>query len=194
MARSPCPFHMVPVFSFVLVESSSSTGLQPLFPCNANPRGEREMKSIRAVSAALIALGVGMAGPASAMPQTRRQRATISSSRSRSSAIRTCAGTMCQNTSAGCGIAIANRIAGSSSSIGKTTMKIAARDCHREVRRHYLPEYGRRVYHRHVGERCRIRVYNQYQGAAQAVRTASGSGRSRSAKTSSGTSARWRSR
>jgi hypothetical protein len=32
------------------------------------------------------------------------------------------------------------------------------------VRRHYLPEYGRSVYHKHVGERCRIRVYNPHQG------------------------------
>ena len=37
-------------------------------------------------------------------------------------------------------------------------------DCHADVRRHYLPEYGRRVYHKHIGERCRIRVYNRHQG------------------------------
>jgi len=31
------------------------------------------------------------------------------------------------------------------------------RDCHRDVRRHYVPEFGRQVTHRHVGASCRIR-------------------------------------
>ena len=38
------------------------------------------------------------------------------------------------------------------------------RDCHREVRRHYLPEYGRSLYHRHVGDRCRVRIFERYEG------------------------------
>src|SRR5690606_34738571 len=29
-------------------------------------------------------------------------------------------------------------------------------DCHRDVRRHYLPEYGRRVWHRHRQSNCRV--------------------------------------
>ncbi len=29
-------------------------------------------------------------------------------------------------------------------------------DCHPDVRRHYLPEYGRRVWHRHRQPSCRI--------------------------------------
>jgi hypothetical protein len=29
-------------------------------------------------------------------------------------------------------------------------------DCHPDVRRHYLPEYGRRVWHRHRQSNCRI--------------------------------------
>lgn len=29
-------------------------------------------------------------------------------------------------------------------------------DCHPDVRRHYLPEYGRRVWHRHRQSNCRV--------------------------------------
>ena len=30
------------------------------------------------------------------------------------------------------------------------------RDCHRDSRRHYLDDYGHRIWHHHVGRRCRI--------------------------------------
>jgi hypothetical protein len=35
-------------------------------------------------------------------------------------------------------------------------------DCHRDMRRHYVPELGARVTHRHVGSRCRIQVLCRY--------------------------------
>jgi len=39
------------------------------------------------------------------------------------------------------------------------------RDCHRDVRRHFVPGYGR-VPHRHVGPRCRVDVgrRDRYRG------------------------------
>jgi len=36
------------------------------------------------------------------------------------------------------------------------------RDCHRDVRRHFVPGYGR-VPHRHVGPRCRVDVGRRYR-------------------------------
>jgi hypothetical protein len=36
-------------------------------------------------------------------------------------------------------------------------------DCHREVLRHYLPDYGR-VWHRHRGSNCRVQIYEREEG------------------------------
>jgi hypothetical protein len=36
-------------------------------------------------------------------------------------------------------------------------------DCHREVLRHYLSDYGR-VWHRHRGSRCRVELYEHEGG------------------------------
>lgn len=38
------------------------------------------------------------------------------------------------------------------------------RDCHRDVRRHYIPEYGRQVTHSHVGQSCRVKEYRRHSG------------------------------
>ena len=34
-------------------------------------------------------------------------------------------------------------------------------DCHGDVRRHYLPEYGRRVWHRHRQSSCRVVIIDR---------------------------------
>ena len=34
-------------------------------------------------------------------------------------------------------------------------------DCHRDVRRHYLPEVGRRIEHFHRGPRCRVELVEE---------------------------------
>ncbi len=38
------------------------------------------------------------------------------------------------------------------------------RDCHRDVRRHYLPQYGGEVTHKHIGDSCRVKMYRKYYG------------------------------
>lgn len=38
------------------------------------------------------------------------------------------------------------------------------RDCHRDVKLHYLRDYGRKVWHKHVGNRCRVKTYEYYDG------------------------------
>ena len=133
---------------------------------NGNRQGawEREMKSIRAVSAALIALGIGMTGSASALPQTPAPRATISSPRSRSTVMQDVRRHYVPEYDR----RVWHRHRQSNCRVDPRRsgrrFEDRPRDCHRDVRRHYLPEYGRSVYHKHVGERCRIRVYNPYEG------------------------------
>ena len=39
------------------------------------------------------------------------------------------------------------------------------RDCHRDVRRHYLPQYGGEVTHKHIGDSCRVKMYRKYPAA-----------------------------
>jgi hypothetical protein len=39
---------------------------------------------------------------------------------------------------------------------GNSLVIKVAEDCHRDARRHFLPEYGRRIWHRHRGSRCRV--------------------------------------
>lgn len=34
-------------------------------------------------------------------------------------------------------------------------------DCHADVRRHYVPEYGRRVWHRHRQSNCRVVIVDR---------------------------------
>jgi hypothetical protein len=123
------------------------------------------MKSIRAVSAALIALGIGMAGPASAMPQTPAAKGDDLVTKVQVDCHKDVRRHYVpeygrrvwhRHRQSTCRVVIVDR---------EDDYEDRPRDCHRDVRRHYLPEYGRSVYHKHVGERCRIRVYNQYQGS-----------------------------
>lgn len=120
------------------------------------------MKFIRAISAALIMLGVGMTGSASAM-----QPAPVVEG-----------GNLVVNVAIDCHTDVRrhylpeydrrvwhrHRPQSCRVILADPDFNDGPRDCHRDVRRHYLPEYGRSVYHKHVGERCRIRVYNPYQG------------------------------
>jgi hypothetical protein len=122
------------------------------------------MKSIRAVSAALLALSLG-SGTATAMPQSpliqegdglvtkvqidchpdvRRHYLPEYGRR-----------VWHRHRQSSCRAVIVDR---------EDDYDDRPRDCHRDIRRHYLPEYGRSVYHKHVGERCRIRVYDRYDG------------------------------
>jgi hypothetical protein len=135
--------------------------LEASFPFNANPQGERKMKSIKALGAALLALSFAT-GSAPAMPQApvpdgnglvtnvqvdchadvRRHYLPEYGRR-----------VWHRHRQSNCRVVIIDR---------EDDYDDRPRDCHRDVRRHYLPEYGRSVYHKHVGERCRIRVYYPY--------------------------------
>jgi hypothetical protein len=123
------------------------------------------MKTIRAVSAVLIALGIGMTGPASAMPQTpaakgddlvTKVQVDCHQDVRRHYVPEYGRRVWHRHRQSNCRVVIVDR---------EDDYEDRPRDCHRDVRRHYLPEYGRSVYHKHVGERCRIRVYNPYQGS-----------------------------
>ena len=120
------------------------------------------MKSIRAFSAALIALGVGMTGIASALPQApavegdglvTKVQIDCHADVRRHYLPQYDRRVWHRHRQSNCRVILA-----------EPEFDDAPRDCHRDVRRHYLPEYGRSVYHSHVGESCRIRLYNPYEG------------------------------
>lgn len=123
------------------------------------------MKSIRAVSAALVALGLGMTGPVSAMPQA--PAVTQGEDLIVNVAVVDCHADVRRHFLPQYDSRVWHRHRQSNCRVILAEPEFEEerpRDCHRDVRRHYLPEYGRSVYHKHVGERCRIRVYNPHQG------------------------------
>jgi hypothetical protein len=120
------------------------------------------MKSIRTVSAALIALGIGMTGSASALPQTpaaqgdglvTRVQIDCHADVRRHYLPQYDRRAWHRHRQSNCRVIFV-----------EPEFDDRPRDCHRDVRRHYLPQYGRSVYHKHVGESCRIRLYNPYEG------------------------------
>jgi hypothetical protein len=123
------------------------------------------MKTIRTVGAALIALGIGMTGPASATPKTPSAEGNDLVTK----VIVDChpdarlhylprydRKVLHRHRQSDCKVVIVDQ---------EDDYEDRPRDCHRDLRKHYLPEYGRSVYHKHVGESCRIKVYNPYQGS-----------------------------
>jgi hypothetical protein len=120
------------------------------------------MKTIRAVGAALIALVMGMTGPALAMPQTQAVEGDGLVTKIQVD----CHADVRRHYLPEYGRRMWHRHRQSSCRVviieEEDDYDDRPRDCHRDVRRHYLPEYGRSVYHKHIGERCRIRVYNPY--------------------------------
>jgi hypothetical protein len=122
------------------------------------------MKSIRAVSAALIVLSVG-AGTAVAMPQSP----VVPDGNSLVTNVQVdCHADVRRHYLPEYGRRVWHRHRQSSCRVvivdREDDYDDRPRDCHREVRRHYLPEYGRSLYHRHVGERCRIKIFDEYRG------------------------------
>jgi hypothetical protein len=125
-------------------------------------KGEREMNLIRAAGAALLALSFAT-GSAPAMPQAPAPegnglvtRVQIDCHQDvRRHYLPEYGRKVWHRHRQNCRVVIVDR---------EDDYDNRPRDCHRDVRRHYLPEYGRSVYHKHVGERCRIRIYNPYQG------------------------------
>ena len=120
------------------------------------------MKSVRAFSTALIVLGGGITGIASALPQAPAVEADglvtkvqidCHADVRRHYLPQYDGRVWHRHRQSNCRVILAD-----------PDFDDRPRDCHRDVRRHYLPEYGRSVYHTHVGERCRIRVYNPYEG------------------------------
>jgi hypothetical protein len=119
------------------------------------------MKSIRAVSAALLALSIGT-GTAQALPQTP----TIEGNGLVTNVQIDCHANVRRHYLPEYGRQVWHRHRAESCRVvvidRDDDYDDRPRDCHRDVRRHYLPQYGRSVYHKHVGESCRIRVYNPY--------------------------------
>ncbi len=155
------------------------------FPCNANPQGGARNELIRAAGAALLALSFAT-GSAPAMPQAPAPEGDGLVTRVQIDCHQDVRRHYCPNMAARSGTATA-RTAGSSSSTGKTTVTIVRGIATRDVRRHYLPEYGRSVLPASMsasgaasGSTIPIRA------AVRPARIASGSARSRSAKTSAG--------
>ncbi|MDQ2705542.1 MAG: hypothetical protein M3Y43_10275, partial [Pseudomonadota bacterium] len=159
-----CPFFG---YCWLGIPASGDVG-EPLWPCRrqiVKGRGSAKMKTTRTVSAVLIALGIGMAAPASAMPRmpaakgddlVAKVQVDCHQDVRRHYLPRYDRRVLHRHRQSDCRVIIVDR---------EDDYEVRPRDCHREVRRHYLPEYGRSVYHKHVGESCRIRVYNRHQGS-----------------------------
>jgi hypothetical protein len=125
------------------------------------------MKSITAIGAALIALGVGMTGPAGAMPQS--QAPATSGDLVVKVQVDCHAGVRRhylpeydrriwhRHRQSNCRVVIVDPPE-------DDDYEDRPRDCHRDVRRHYLDEYGGNVTHKHVGPSCRVRVYQRHSG------------------------------
>ena len=117
------------------------------------------MKSIRTVSAALLALSIGT-GTATAMPQTPAVQGNGLVTKVQVD----CHADVRRHYLPQYDRRVWHRHRQSNCRVILVDPEFEERpvDCHRDVRRHYLPAYGRSVYHKHVGESCRVRVYNPY--------------------------------
>ena len=148
------------------VRDSGVTRWEAALSVQSMLKGEREMKSIRVLGAALLALSFS-AGSAPAMPQAPAPQGNSLVTKVqvdchqdvRRHYLAEYGRRVWHRHRQNCRVVVIDR--------EEDGYDDRPRDCHRDVRRHYLPEYGRSVYHKHVGERCRIRAYNQHQGSGQ---------------------------
>ena len=124
------------------------------------------MKSFRAVSAALMVLGVAMTGPATAMPQASapatsgdlvvKVQVDCHASVRRHYLPEYDRRVWHRHRQSNCRVIVVDP--------ENDDYEDRPRDCHRDVRRHYLRQYGGEITHKHIGESCRVRTYSRYPG------------------------------
>ena len=115
------------------------------------------MKTIRTVSAALIALGIGMTGPASAMPKTPAAEGNDLVTK----VIVDCHPDARLHYLPRYDRKVLHRHRQSDCKVVLVDPPEEAIDCHPDARLHYLPKYGRKVLHRHRQSDCRVVIIDQ---------------------------------